>query len=72
VNATARAVQRTLPQIDSAARAALVLVQEAIRNPQVAEDSLEKVARTLEAMANLTGELAGKAEPRLAKPSPGR
>jgi signal recognition particle receptor subunit beta len=71
VSATAGAVRRTLPQIDSAARAALVLVQEAIRNPQVAGSSLEKVARTLEAMSSLTGELTGNAEPRPAKPSLG-
>jgi hypothetical protein len=51
-------LQGTLPQIESAARAALVLVEEAMRNPRVAQSSLTKVAQTLGAMVTLVAELA--------------
>lgn len=72
VSASAESFRRTLPQIESAAKAALVLVQEAVQNPQVAASSLEKVARTLEAMVTLTAELA-QGPPRAAgKPPRGR
>jgi signal recognition particle receptor subunit beta len=72
VGARAGELRRTLPQIESAARAALVLVNEAIRNPRVAGSSLEKVARTLDAMATLTGELAGNPSPKALTPRQGR
>jgi signal recognition particle receptor subunit beta len=72
VGASAGALRRTLPQIESAARAALVLVNEAVRNPSVAGPSLEKVARTLDAMATLTGELAGNPAQKAVGPPQGR
>jgi hypothetical protein len=58
VGTTVRAIQRTLPQIESAARSALELVREAERNPQVAGASLKKVERTLDGVVTLAGELA--------------
>jgi len=60
ITARAGAVQRILPQIESAAQAALVLVREAIGNPRVAASSLEKVAGTLDAMVALTARVAAK------------
>jgi signal recognition particle receptor subunit beta len=68
VSASAGAARRMLPQIESAARAALVLVNEAVRDPSVARPSLEKVAHTLDAMVALAGELAGGPGPKATGP----
>jgi hypothetical protein len=68
VGAAAGRLRQTLPQIESAARAALVLVHDAARDPHVAGPSLEKVAHTLEAMVSLTTELAGPPGPRAPRP----
>jgi signal recognition particle receptor subunit beta len=72
VGAAAGRLRQTLPQIESAARAALVLVHDAARDPHVAGPSLEKVAHTLEAMVSLTTELAGNPGPRAPRPPSGR
>ena len=71
VGTTVAAVRRTLPQIESAARSALELVREARRNPQIAEPSLDKVARTLDGVVTLTSDLAGP-QGRAKRPSGGR
>ncbi len=68
VSASAGAARRTLPQIESAARAALVLVNEAVRNPDAAGPSLERVARTLEGMVAITGRLAGGGAAKATRP----
>jgi hypothetical protein len=68
VSASAGAARRTLPQIESAARAALVLVSQAAQNPDSAGPALERVARTLEGMVAITGRLAEGGATKAARP----
>jgi signal recognition particle receptor subunit beta len=69
---SAEGIRRTLPQIESAARGAEQLVREAVRNPKIAAQALERVARTLEGLAKLAADLLNPPAAAAAKPPGGR